>query len=91
MQFDIPNDLLLQSNMKEDIESRLLDKCLKVNLSKYAINNKKKEEQIIKTASFEFNIKIKNKEEARRLVNELSKMEGIYNVRINFKEDYEKI
>jgi uncharacterized membrane protein YhiD involved in acid resistance len=91
LQFDIPNDLLLQSNMKEDIESRLLDKCLKVNLSKYAINNKKKEEQIIKTASFEFNIKIKNKEEARRLVNELSKMEGIYNVRINFKEDYEKI
>ena len=42
-------------------------------------------------ASFEFNLKIKNKEKARVLVNDLSEMNGIFNVRINFKEDYEKI
>ena len=91
LQFDIPNEVLLESNMREEIESRLTDNCLKINLSKYAINNKKKEELIVQTASFEFNIKIENKEKARILVNELSNMNGIYNVRINFKEDYEKI
>ena len=91
LQFDIPNDVLQQSNMREEIENHLSNNCLKVNLSKYAINIKKKEELTIQMASFEFNIKIKNKEKSRILVNELSEMNGIINVRINFKEDYEKI
>lgn len=40
--------------------------------------------------SFDFKIKIESKEKARVLVNELAVMEGIFNVRINFKDDYEK-
>ena len=91
LQFDIPNEVLQQSNMREEIENHLSTNCIKVNLSKYAINNKKKEELTIQMASFEFNLKIKNKEKARVLVNDLSEMNGIFNVRINFKEDYEKI
>tara|TARA_B100000809_G_C15127490_1_gene526885 strand:- start:2348 stop:3061 length:714 start_codon:yes stop_codon:yes gene_type:complete len=91
LQFDIPNDVLQQSNMREEIENHLSNNCIKANLSKYAINNKKKEELTIQMASFEFNIKIENKEKSRILVNELSEMNGIINVRINFKEDYEKI
>jgi uncharacterized membrane protein YhiD involved in acid resistance len=91
LQFDVPNDVLQQSNMREEIENHLSNNCIKANLSKYAINNKKKEELTIQMASFEFNIKIENKEKSRILVNELSEMNGIINVRINFKEDYEKI
>ena len=91
LQFDIPNEVLQQSNMREEIENHLSTNCIKVNLSKYAINNKKKEEITIQMASFEFNLKIKNKEKARILVNDLSEMNGIFNIRINFKEDYEKI
>jgi len=41
--------------------------------------------------SFDFKIKIESKEKARILVNELAIMDGIFNVRINFKDDYEKI
>lgn len=41
LQFDIPNDILLASNKRKIIEDHLSNTCVKVNLSKYAINNKK--------------------------------------------------
>jgi|MDTG01.1.fsa_nt_gb uncharacterized membrane protein YhiD involved in acid resistance len=91
LQFDIPNDLLLESNKRETIEDHLSNRCIKVNLSKYAINNKKRGESIILIVSFDFMIKIESKEKARILVNELLVIDGIANVRINFKDDYEKI
>ena len=62
--------------------------CVKVNLSKYAINNKKSGDTVIQMVSFDFKIKIESKEKARVLVNELAVMDGIFNVRINFKDDY---
>ena len=91
LQFEVPNEVLLESNMREEIEDLLTTTCLKATLSKYGINNKKKEELVVQMAAFEFNIKIRSKEKASNLVNELSNMNGIFNVRINFKEDYEKI
>lgn len=91
LQFDIPNQILLESEMRNDIENVLENKCIKVNLSKYSINTKKKEEVVVEMVSFEFKIKIKNNDTATSLVNQLSTMKGIFNVRINFKDDYEKI
>ena len=91
LQFDIPNDILLASNKRKIIEDHLSNTCVKVNLSKYAINNKKSGDTIIQMVSFDFKIKIESKEKARILVNELAIMDGIFNVRINFKDDYEKI
>ena len=91
LQFDIPNTILLASNKRNLIEDHLSNACVKVNLSKYAINNKKSGDTIIQMVSFDFKIKIESKEKARILVNELAIMDGIFNVRINFKDDYEKI
>ena len=91
LQFDIPNTILLASNKRNLIEDHLSNACIKVNLSKYAINNKKSGDTIIQMVSFDFKIKIESKEKARILVNELAIMDGIFNVRINFKDDYEKI
>ena len=54
-------------------------------------NNKKSGDTVIQMVSFDFKIKIESKEKARVLVNELAVMDGIFNVRINFKDDYEKI
>ena len=91
LQFDIPNTILLASNKRNLIEDHLSNACVKVNLSKYAINNKKSGDTIIQMVSFDFKIKIESKEKARILVNELAIMDGIFNVRINFRDDYEKI
>ena len=91
LQFEIPNQILLESEMRNDIESVLDNNCIKATPSKYSINNKKKEEIIVEMASFEFKIKIKNNDKATSLVNKLSTMDGVFNVRINFKDDYEKI
>lgn len=91
LQFEIPNDILQESSMRESIEDVLVENCNKSTLSKYSINNKKKEELIVIMASFEFNIKIESKEKAAKLVDHLSKMKGVFNVKINFKDDYEKI
>lgn len=91
LQFEIPNEDLLAPNMKDKIEDVLKSRSSKVSLSKYSINNKKKEEVVFEMVSFEFKLRFENKENARVLVNELSKMQGVFNVKINFGDDYEKI
>ena len=77
LQFEIPHDIYNSSSIKEEINDIINSYCRKVTLSKYSINKKK--------------IKIENKIESTHLVNELSQKEGVFNVRINFRDDYEKI
>jgi len=91
LQFDVPNEILLDTTMQNTINDLIINSCEKATLSKYSINNKKREELVIKMASFEFKIRIESKEKATVLVNNLVTIEGVFNVRINFKDDYEKI
>ncbi len=91
LHFEIPNNILIEGSSKIEIENILTSNCKKTTLTKFTINNKKKEETTIDIASFEFKIKIENKEKATILVNNLSKLNGIINVRVNFEEGYEKI
>jgi len=92
LQFDIRDQDLTTTDTKEKIESTIKNYCKKTILSKYSINSKKVDEVLIEKGTFEFKIKIENKEKATDLINELSKIEGVSNLRINFKEgDYEKI
>jgi len=91
LQFEIPNTVLLALSTKDNIEKTVTSYCKIATLSKYSINNKKREEEVIEMVSFEYKIKIESKEKATNLVNELSQTEGVFNVKINFKDDYEKI
>lgn len=91
LQFEIPNQILIAPDARNQIENTIESYCKKVTLSKYSINNKKREEEVIKMVSFEFKIKIENKKKATNLINDLAGMNGIFNVKINFKDDYEKI
>jgi len=91
LQFEIPNEDLLASNMREKIEDVLKEYSSKVSLSRYSINNKKRELVVFEMVSFEFKLRFENKDDARVLVNELSKMSGVFNVKMNFRDDYEKI
>jgi len=90
LQFEIPNEDLLASNMREKIEDVLKEYSSKVSLSRYSIN-KKRELVVFEMVSFEFKLRFENKDDARVLVNELSKMSGVFNVKMNFRDDYEKI
>ncbi len=91
LQFEIPNDDFTTANMKDQITEILERYCNKVTLAKYSINNKKRDEGVIEMVSFEYKIKINGKQESTKLVNALSEKNGIFNVRITFKDDYEKI
>ncbi len=91
LQFDVLNQNLIESNIQDSIEVILKSYCKKSTLSKYSINKKMKNENLSEKGTFEFKIKIDSKEKATNLVNELSQTEGVFNVKINFKDDYEKI
>ena len=77
----------------EDVEDEIatiLDSfCKKFELSKYGVNKKKKENSK-KTALYEYNIKILDRQKAAHLANELTQI-GLLNVKLTFKDDYEKI
>jgi len=89
LQFEIYNEKLTTLNMKDQIENTLKSYCKKVELAKYGIAKKKKNnaKEII---TFEYKIKIENGQRATQLANELTQM-GLLNVKIIFKDDYEKI
>ena len=91
LQFEIPNKDFLSSDIKGQINNLIESFCHKVSLVKYSINKKKSVEGPLDMVAFEYKIKIENKQESTKLVNKLSQMTGVFNVRINFKDDYEKI
>lgn len=91
LQFEIPNTDFVSSNMKDQINEIINNYCRKVTLAKYSINKKKSVDGFTEMVAFEYKIKIESKQESTNLVNELSQKSGVFNVRINFKDDYEKI
>lgn len=91
LQFEILNNEDLNKNIIDQIDELLNIYCNKVTLIKYNINNKKRDEVFVKILAYEYKINIKDKHESTKLINELSQENGIFNVRINFKDDYEKI
>ncbi len=91
LQFEIPNVILETENTREKIEALLEENCARYSLTKYSVNGKGNNEKGIKRISFAFKIKVIHEKRARDLVNEFSNMEGVYNVRINFRDIDEKI
>ncbi|MFT4698310.1 MAG: putative membrane protein YhiD involved in acid resistance [Flavobacteriaceae bacterium] len=91
LQFEISNANLLEGNMGDRIIEILESYCKKVSLSKYRINNKKKSGEIIQMVVFEYKINIDSKHKSTQMVNTLLQEHGIFNVRINFRDDHEKI
>ena len=91
LQFEIPNIILDTENSRQKIEELLKDNCARFSLTKYGVNGKGKNEAGSKTIVFAFKFKVIHEERARDIVNALSKMDGVYNVRINFRDDDEKI
>ena len=91
LQFEIPNKDFISSNIKDQINDIIGTYCRKVSLSKYSINKKKSVEGFTEMVALEYKVKIESKKVSTNLVNELSQKNGVFNVRINFKDDYEKI
>jgi uncharacterized membrane protein YhiD involved in acid resistance len=91
LQFEIPNIILETEDTRQKIEELLENNCARFSLTKYGVNGKGKNEKGIKTIVFAFKIKVIHEERARDIVNELSNMEGVYNIRINFRDADEKI
>ena len=91
LQFEISNDDLLEGNKNERIIEILEGYCKKVSLSKYNINNKKRNDVIVQMVVFEYKINIDSKHKSTQMVNALLQEHGIFNVKINFRDDYEKI
>jgi uncharacterized membrane protein YhiD involved in acid resistance len=89
LQFEIANKELATPNMSSLIENTLTSYCKKVELAKYGIIKKKKNNAKGVTV-FEYKFKIENSQKAAQLANELAQI-GLLNVKIIFKDDYEKI
>jgi len=91
IQFEISNNDYLNDNMNDQIAELFSKYCNKVTLIKYNVNRKKRKEEVIKMLVFEYKINVEDKFKSTNLINALSEKNGIFNVRINFKDDYEKI
>lgn len=92
LQFDVLNQYLTTTNTQENLEQIINKYVKKSTLSRYGVQHKTINEERIEKGSFEFKIKVENKEIATNLINKLSKEEGVSNLKVNFKDDeYEKI
>ncbi len=93
LRFEIPDQTGFTTTEKDQIDQIINNHCIKVSLIRYGVNKKRKNKESIeaKAVSFEYKIKISNQETAKKLVNELSGTEGVFNVKINFNDGYEKI
>lgn len=91
LQFEIPNTILDTEDTRQNIEELLANNCAKFSLTKYSVNGRGRNKKGRKTIAFSFKIKVVQEERARDIVNDLSKMEGVYNVRIVFRDLDEKI
>lgn len=88
LQFDIPHVASVPITVKNEVDTALSDYCKKAVLTNYRIVTKK---TLKGTTSFEYKIKIEDRNTAKSLVQILSHKMGLLNVTLNFKEDYEKI
>ncbi len=89
LHFDFPADT--PETMENEVGITLNDYCSKAVLINYRINNKKAKDQLKGTPSFEYKIRIQDRNKATNLVNDLTQLIGVLNVTLTFKEDYEKI
>jgi uncharacterized membrane protein YhiD involved in acid resistance len=91
LQFEIPDSALESEDTWQKIEEILKINCVKFSLTKYSVAGKSKNKGRSKTVLFAFKIKVVDQEKAKYIVNKLSKTEGVFNIKINFIDDYEKI
>lgn len=103
LRFEIPNQTLFTTTEKDEIDQIIYNYCIKVNLTRYDINKKRKKKkpienteaveavEVVQAVVYEYKIVISNQETAKKLANELSDIEGVFNVKINFNDGYEKI
>jgi uncharacterized membrane protein YhiD involved in acid resistance len=90
LQFSVPNkNLLNQSGIS--IENILKQYCKKTTLLKYDVNTRKKEEHTFEKINYNYKIRVNSKEKATDLADKLSSMESVRNVKLNFRDEYEKI
>ena len=90
LQFEIPDSALESEDTWQKIEEILKINCVKFSLTKYSVAGKGKNKGRSKTVLFAFKIKVVDQEKAKYIVNKLSKTEGVFNIKINFIDDYEK-
>ena len=91
LQFEIYIEEFKGENYKEFVHNVLGKYGNKNTLNKYAVRTKRTEDSIDEILTYEFKIKVEDKQDSTNLVNTLSRKEGVKNVKINFKDDYETI
>lgn len=91
LQFEVLNVTVNTEDNWLKIEEFLKINCITYSLTKYSIDDKEKNEEAIKRIIFVFKIKVIDQEKAKYIVNKLSNMEGIFNIKINFIDGFEKI
>lgn len=89
LQIEILNDTLLFFEAKEEIDKTLNNLCEKKLLQTYSAKNK--EDTDVKIKSLKYEIEMKDTARATKLVDVISEINGVFNVKINFKEYDEKI
>ncbi len=91
LRFEIPDLTHFTTTEKDQIDQTINNRCIKVSLIRYGINKRKKNKEPVEAVAFEYKIKISDQEAAKKLVNELSGIKGVFNVKFNFNDGYEKI
>jgi len=89
LQFEFPTGR--PETMDDEVSTTLNHYCSKAVLVNYRIKNKKGKERLIGIPSFEYKIRIQDRNKAVLLVNDFTQIIGVLNVTLNFKEDNEKI
>ena len=91
LQFDISSKDPSISTSIAEIKEFMHSKCEKVVLLNYVIKDIKRKKKIRGMSHLEYKIKVTEKHIATNLVNELTGKFNLLNVKLNFKDDYEKI
>lgn len=89
LQFEFPSDAL--ETIENDVSLTLTNYCTNSVLLNYRVNTKKSKSELQHIPSYEYKIKIQDRDKAKSLVNELTEKNGVMKVTLNFKDDYEKI
>ena len=79
------------AELREDIDRTLKEYSTDFELIKYNLNRRNKGESIVELVVFEYKVKTVNRDQATYLANALSQKLGLVNVKLNFRDDYEKI
>ncbi len=91
LQFEMPNKDVIGTDLRDKIDAVLNDYCKEVEMIRYNVNHKKREQEILEVVVFEYKIHTTDRNKATTLVNALTKQLGLLNVKLNFRNDYEKI